>query len=60
MPDQNVSITAYYYKLSTGTLNKSSMEGGSTVTLTITTQSTAYKHYYNLSFGSGMATGTCW
>ena len=57
MPDQNVSITAYYYKLSTGTLNKSSMEGGSTVTLTITTQSTGYKHYYNLSFGSGMATG---
>lgn len=57
MPDQNVSITAYFYKLSTGSLNKSSMEGGSTVTLTITTQSTGYKHYYNLSFGSGMETG---
>lgn len=57
MPDSNVSITANFYKLSTGSLNKSSMEGGSTVTLTITTQSTGYKHYYNLSFGSGMATG---
>lgn len=57
MPDQNVSVTANYYKLSTGSLSTKSLTGGGTVTLTITTQSSSYKHYYNLSFGSGMATG---
>lgn len=57
MPDQNVTITANWYKLSTGTLSTKSITGGGTVTLTITAQSSSYKHYYNLSFGSGMATG---
>ena len=57
MPSQNVSIKANFRKISTGSLSKSSMNGGESVTLTITTESTAYSHKYNLSFGTGMATG---
>ena len=41
MPASNVSITANYKKRSTATLNKTSMEGGSSLTITITTESTA-------------------
>lgn len=57
MPNQNVSIMANFWKLSTGSLSSKNLTGGSNVTLTITMQSTALKHYYNLSFGSGMSTG---
>lgn len=57
MPDQNVTITANYWKLSEPSLSKKNMTGGDTIKLTITAQSSSYKHYYNLSFGSNMATG---
>ena len=57
MPASNVSITARYLKRSTGSLNKTSMAGGSTVTLTISSESTAYTHKYKLSFGTNMETG---
>ena len=56
MPAQNVSITANYLRRSTATLNSSTLTGGSTVTLTISTDSTAYSHKYKLSFGSNMET----
>ncbi len=56
MPAQAVTIQANYLKRSTGTLNKTSMDGGSTVTLTIVPDKTTYKHKYKLSFGSGMET----
>ena len=56
MPGQNVSVKANFYKLSTGSLSKKSMNGGETITLTITTESTAYSHKYKLSFGTGMET----
>ena len=57
MPASNVSITAKYLKRSTASLSKSSMAGGSTVTMTITSESSAYTHKYTLSFGTGMTTG---
>lgn len=58
MPAGNVTVTANYLKRSTATLNKSSMDGGSTVTLTISADKTSYSHRYELSFGSGMSTGS--
>ena len=56
MPAKNVAVTANYYQLSTPRLNKTSMDGGSTVTMTITTESAEYSHKYRLSFGTGMET----
>ena len=56
MPASNVTITANYKRRSTATLNKSSMEGGSSLTMTISTESSAYTHKYKLSFGTGMET----
>lgn len=56
MPAQEVKVTANYLKRSTGSLNKTSMAGGSTVTLTISADKTTYTHKYKLSFGSGMET----
>lgn len=57
MPASNVSITAVYRRRSTGSLNKTSMTDGDAVTLTINSESTAYTHTYELSFGTGMTTG---
>ena len=57
MPAGNVSITANYLKRSTATLSSASMTGGGTVTLTISPDKASYSHKYNLSFGTGMATG---
>ena len=57
MPAGNVSITANYLKRSTATLSSASMTGGGTVTLNISPDKTSYSHKYNLSFGTGMATG---
>lgn len=56
MPDQNVTVTGNFWRLSTGTLNKTSFDGGETITLTITAYHTV-SHYYQLSFGTGMETG---
>ena len=56
MPAGNITVTAKYLKRSTASLNATSMTGGASVVLTITTESTAYKHKYKLSFGSGMET----
>jgi len=56
MPASAVKVTANYLKRSTGTLNKSSMAGGSTVTLTISPDKSTYTHKYKLSFGTGMET----
>lgn len=58
MPASNVTVTANYKRRSTGTLDKSNLEGGTETTLTISTESTAYTHRYELSFGSGMSTGS--
>jgi len=57
MPAQNVSITANYRHRSSCSLNKTSLEGGGSAILTITTESTAYSHKYKLSFGTGMDSG---
>ena len=57
MPDQNVTVTGNFWKLSTGTLSTISLTGGGTVTLTITMQNSSLSHKYNLSFGTGMETG---
>ena len=56
MPASAVTITARYLRRSTAGVNSSAMYGGSSYTLTINTESTAYSHAYQLSFGSGMAT----
>jgi len=56
MPANNVSVTAKYLKRSTATLSKTSMTGGDTITLTISTESSAYTHKYKLSFGTNMET----
>lgn len=55
MPASNVTITARYLRRSTASVSSSAMYGGSNYTLTINTESTAYSHKYQLSFGSGMA-----
>ena len=57
MPDQNVTITANWWKLSTGTLSTTSITGGGTVTLTITAQNTSLSHKYELNCGTNMTTG---
>lgn len=57
MPDQNVTVTGVFEKISTGKLSKTSMNGGETVALTISAGSSAFSHKYNLSFGTGMETG---
>ena len=57
MPSQNVTVKANWWKLSTGSLNKKSMNGGTAYTLTITAQATSLSHKYKLSFGTGMETG---
>lgn len=57
MPASNVTVTALYLKRSTATLSSSSLTGGSSVTLTISADSKNYSHKYQLSFGTGMATG---
>ena len=57
MPSKNVTVTANWWKLSTGSLSKKSMNGGETITLTITAQTTGLSHKYKLSFGANMETG---
>ncbi|MCR5566206.1 MAG: InlB B-repeat-containing protein [Clostridiales bacterium] len=56
MPASNVSITAKYLRRSTATLSKTSMAGGDTITLSISSESAAYTHKYQLSFGENMET----
>lgn len=56
MPAQNVTVTANYYQLSSPWLNKKSMDGGTTVTMNINSESAEYTHKYKLSFGTGMET----
>ena len=46
MPASNVTVTASFYKLSTPTLSNKTLTGGGVVTLTISTESTAYAHRY--------------
>lgn len=57
MPDSNVTITAKYVARSTGSLNKTSFNGGETITLAISAGKSAFTHKYKLSFGAGMETG---
>lgn len=59
MPDQNVTVTGNYWKLSTGSLNKTSFDGGSTIKLTITAQNSSLAHRYRLYKDgvSGLTTG---
>lgn len=56
MPAQNVTVIANYLRRSTGSLNKTSMTGGTSVVLSISTENAGYTHKYKLSFGSGMET----
>lgn len=56
MPARNVSITAKYLKRSTCTLSKTSMTGGESLTISITSESSTYSHKYKLSFGTNMET----
>ena len=57
MPASNVSITANYLKRSTASINKTTLTGGDTATLTISPDKTTYTHKYKLSFGTNMETG---
>lgn len=57
MPAGNVSITAKYLRRSTASLNTTTLTGNGSVTLTISTESSAYTHKYKLSFGTNMETG---
>lgn len=59
MPDQNVTVTGNYWKLSTGSLNKTTFDGGSTIKLTITAQNSSLAHRYRLYKDgvSGLTTG---
>ena len=59
MPNSNITVTANYKKRSTGTLSKTTFEGGETITLTISSESSAYTHKYQIDFSSvvtGMVT----
>ena len=56
MPAQNVTVTANYLKRSTATLDKTTLTGGGTAKLTITSESASYTHKYKLSFGTNMET----
>ena len=60
MPNGAITVTANYRKRSTGTLSKTSFDGGETIKLTISAEKTTYTHKYKLDFSSvvtGMATG---
>lgn len=60
MPNQAITVTANYRKRSTGTLSKTSFDGGETIKLTISAEKTSYTHKYKLDFSAvvtGMATG---
>lgn len=57
MPDGNVTVTANYLRRSVGSLNKSTLQGGTDAILSIASESEAYTHAYQLSFGTNMATG---
>ena len=57
MPDtSSLRITANYRKISTLSLNKTTLTGGENVTLNITQGEVGYTHKYQLSFGTGMET----
>lgn len=59
MPASNVTVTANFSVSggpSTGTLDKSSYEGGETATLTIVPLQNTYTHRFKLSFGADMET----
>lgn len=56
MPAANVTVTAVYLQRSTATINKTTLKGGETAVLTISTASTGFSHKYQLSFGTGMET----
>lgn len=56
MPAQAVTITAKYLRRSTGTLNRTTLQGGEKATLAISSEDANYTHQYKISFGSGMET----
>ena len=56
MPASNVTVTAKYLKRSTASLDKSTLTGGGTATLTISPDKSTYSHKYKLSFGTNMET----
>ena len=56
MPASNVTITAKYLRRSTASLNTTTLTGNGSVTLTISTESSAYTHKYKVSFGTNMET----
>lgn len=56
MPQQHVTITANYKKISAPSLSDTNLTGGGTATLTIAADKTTYTHKYQLSFGDGMET----
>lgn len=56
MPDSDVTVTGNYLQRSTASLDKTTMQGGDTVTMTISAEDAAYTHEYQLSFGTGMET----
>lgn len=57
MPAQNVSLVANYLLRSTARLDSTTLEGNTTVKLTIIPDKSTYKHKYKLNFGTNMATG---
>lgn len=54
MPSSAVTVTAYFLKLSTGSVNTKSLIGGDSTTLTITPGNSGFWHSVTLSFGTGM------
>ena len=57
MPDSDVTVTGNYLLRSTASVDKTTLEGGGSVNVTITAESQNYEHRYKLSFGTGMETG---
>ena len=56
MPASAITVTANYKRRSTASFGKTTLTGGETALLTISSESTSYTHKYKLSFGTNMET----
>ena len=56
MPASAITVTANYKRRSTASFGTTTLTGGTTALMTISSESTAYTHKYKLSFGTNMET----
>ena len=57
MPNKNITVTGHYHiGRSTASVDKTSVNPGDTITLTINADQSSFYHKYKLSFGFGMET----